>query len=152
VWDPHIPGLNLKLALALETERSSLDPSRYVLTARRWATVTPMVLDRHLKGRSNEDVQKDIQRLVAEASARSVGIRPVAIMVSEHSAVRGAPSVRTSDHAPRWTRWRVPDHLASRPLVHAVIEFEEAVAGPVLIGAGRFCGLGLCLPLDGRDR
>jgi hypothetical protein len=22
------------------------------------------------------------------------------------------------------------------------------VAGPLLIGAGRFCGLGLCLPLD----
>jgi CRISPR-associated protein Csb2 len=28
-----------------------------------------------------------------------------------------------------------------------VIEFAEPVAGPVLLGAGRFVGLGLCLPL-----
>ena len=40
--------------------------------------------------------------------------------------------------------------FASRRLVHAVIEFDTATAGPLLIGAGRFCGLGLCLPL-GRE-
>jgi CRISPR-associated protein Csb2 len=152
VWDPDFPGLDLKLSLSLETERASLDPSRYARTARRWATVTPMVLDRHLKGGSNEEVQKDRERLVADACERSIGVRPVMVTVGKHSAMRGAPSARPSGHAPRWTGWRVPKHFASRPLVHVVVEFKEVIAGPVLIGAGRFCGLGLCLPLDGSNR
>jgi CRISPR-associated protein Csb2 len=111
-----------------------------------------MVLDRHLKGGSNEEVQKDRERLVADACERSIGVRPVMVTVGKHSAMRGAPSARPSGHAPRWTGWRVPKHFASRPLVHVVVEFKEVIAGPVLIGAGRFCGLGLCLPLDGSNR
>jgi CRISPR-associated protein Csb2 len=31
-------------------------------------------------------------------------------------------------------------------LFHATIEFAEPVAGPVVLGAGRFFGLGLCIP------
>jgi CRISPR-associated protein Csb2 len=30
---------------------------------------------------------------------------------------------------------------------HAVLIFDEDVAGPLLIGAGRFRGYGLCRPL-----
>jgi CRISPR-associated protein Csb2 len=32
--------------------------------------------------------------------------------------------------------------------VHADIVFAEKVRGPVLLGAGRYTGLGLCLPID----
>jgi CRISPR-associated protein Csb2 len=45
-------------------------------------------------------------------------------------------------------RWRLPESLAGRQLTHAVIQFAEPVEGPVLLGAGRFLGLGLCRPLD----
>ena len=37
-----------------------------------------------------------------------------------------------------------------RSLVHAVVRFPQPVRGPVVLGAGRFVGLGLCLPLDRR--
>jgi len=36
--------------------------------------------------------------------------------------------------------------------MHAVVEFSEPVRGPVIIGAGRFVGFGLCLPLDAERR
>lgn len=45
-------------------------------------------------------------------------------------------------------RWKLPGSLASRQLTHAVIRFPETVRGSVLLGAGRFVGLGLCRPLD----
>jgi len=36
-----------------------------------------------------------------------------------------------------------------RVLTHAALQFEEPVAGPILLGAGRYVGLGLMRPLDG---
>jgi hypothetical protein len=85
--------------------------------------------------------------LVAEACARIGLPKPQRVVLAAHSALRGAPSVRPGQHAPAWTGWRLPPSLASRRLTHAVLDFAEQVAGPVLLGAGRFTGLGLCLPL-----
>ena len=42
----------------------------------------------------------------------------------------------------------IAKRLASRQLTHAVLQFPEPVRGPVLLGAGRFAGLGLCRALD----
>jgi CRISPR-associated protein Csb2 len=146
----------LRIALSESPERPSLDPRRYARRSRIWATVTPLVLDRHLKGRSGEALQDEMEALIAEACERSVGVRPVRVVAGKHSAVTGAPSAYPSGKAPRWTGWRTPEALGSRRLVHAIIDFgvdaggvEREVAGPILIGAGRFCGLGLCLPLNG---
>lgn len=35
-----------------------------------------------------------------------------------------------------------------RVCVHAELEFEEPVAGPVMLGVGRYFGVGLCGPLE----
>ena len=32
---------------------------------------------------------------------------------------------------------------------HAIIVFDEPVCGPMLLGAGRYRGYGLCRPIDG---
>jgi CRISPR-associated protein Csb2 len=40
----------------------------------------------------------------------------------------------------------------ARPQVHACLQFQQAVVGPILLGAGRFLGYGLCKPLWGGDR
>ena len=50
--------------------------------------------------------------------------------------------------APPWTRWKVPESLATRSLIHAAIDFGREIPGPVLLGAGRFTGLGLCRRLE----
>lgn len=138
----------LDLALSLETELASLDPRRYTRAGRRWATMTPLVLDRHLKSGSGTEQQIEMELLVGDACERSLGVRPGRVVADKHSAVRGVPSAYPSGNSPPWVGWRVPEALRSRRLIHAVLEFDEPVAGPILIGAGRFCGLGLCLPLD----
>jgi CRISPR-associated protein Csb2 len=142
----------IDLVLSLETERASLNPDRYIGQGYRWATVTPLVLDRHLKASPGARQQLEIEALVADACERSLGQRPLRVVADKHSAVIGAPSAYPSGKAPGWTGWRLPETLLTRRLTHAVLEFEAPVTGPLLIGAGRFCGLGLCLPLDGERR
>ncbi|MFZ4071638.1 MAG: type I-G CRISPR-associated protein Csb2 [Caulobacterales bacterium] len=140
----ELGGTNLKLAITLDADKASLDPRRYLRSARVWATATPLVLPRHMKNGGPDQVAE----LIADACAHIGLPRPVRAIAHKHAAITGAPSARPSAGAPRWTGWRVPEQLASRPLTHAVVEFAEPVTGPVLIGAGRFCGLGLCLPMD----
>ena len=142
-------GLHLTLAIGSTGERRSLDPTRYLGAARVWASCTPIVLDRHLKAAGNEAREQEITTLIGQACA-NIGLpEPRCIAAGKHSAVEGSPSSYPSGSAPRWLRWRLPESLASRQLTHAVVEFAEPVHGPVVIGAGRFVGLGLCLPLDG---
>jgi CRISPR-associated protein Csb2 len=117
--------------------------------------VTPIVLDRHLK-QKGEARQQEAAALIA-AACRNIGLpEPEAVVVDKHSAVEGAPSAYPSGKAPRWMTWRLPPSLASRQLTHAVIRFAEPVDGPVILGAGRFMGLGLCRPIgrgvDDADR
>ncbi len=132
----------LLLAPAGVTAIRSLSPQPYLRPARIWASVTPIVLDRHLK-RKNE---AEVRAIVADACERSGLPRPTleCVHVGKHSAVEGAPAARPPVGAPPWTRWKVPEPFATRTLVHATIDFGCKVPGPVLLGAGRFTGLGLC--------
>ena len=139
----------LYLSPAGAASKRSLDPRPYLQRARCWASVTPIVLDRHLKRYDDED---KIRELIADACA-NVGLPrpdPATIQVGKHSGVAGTPPAWPRPGAPPWTAWRVPPPLASRSLTHAVIDFGREVAGPVLLGAGRFTGLGLCRRLGDR--
>jgi CRISPR-associated protein Csb2 len=150
---------NLTFTPSSEQSRRSLDPAPYVAVAETWATCTPIVLDHHLKARTNAGRDLEMCELIARACLR-VGLpeparvaishdpsQQVAIAAGKHSAIEGAPSAYPSRRSPRWTGWRLPESLASRQLTHAVIRFAEPVQGPLLLGAGRFSGLGLCRPL-----
>ena len=140
------PPLNEPLHLAPAPEdgarRQSLSSRPYLEPSRVWASATPIVLERHLK--RNDEAEK--RELVANACENAGLPRPDTdrIRVGKHSAIDGMPSARPLAGEPPWTRWKAPKSLASRSLVHAVIDFEQDVCGPVLLGAGRFTGLGFC--------
>ena len=136
----------LRLAPAGATTVRSLSPTPYLCAARVWASVTPIVLDRHLK----QNGEAEIRCIVADACERAGLPRPDPdrIRTGKHSAVEGAPPARPLVGAPPWTRWKVPESLATRSLIHAAIDFGREIPGPVLLGAGRFTGLGLCRRLE----
>jgi CRISPR-associated protein Csb2 len=123
-------------------EAQSLRPGRYAGASRVWASVTPIALDRHPKAVG------DAEASIAVACERIGLPLPLRVVAGKHAAIRGAPSARPGARAPDWTGWRLPPPLTGRRLTHAVVEFEVPVCGPVLLGAGRFVGLGLCLPLQ----
>lgn len=141
---------NLELSPTLTPTRTSLDSVRYSRVSCTWSTVTPIVLDRHLK-KTGADRDGELGEVIRQ-SCRNIGLpQPKCVVADKHSAVEGVPSAYPSGKAPAWMRWRLPSSLASRQLTHAVIHFAEPVEGPVILGAGRFVGLGLCLPLDGGE-
>ncbi len=140
---PPLRGsLGLSPVGAGEGLRRSLSTGPYLEKSRVWASVTPMVMERHLK-RGDDD---EIRELVARACEHSGLPRPELgrLQVGKHSMVGGAPPAWPVAGQPRWTRWRRPASLKSRPLIHVLVDFEDEVRGPVLLGAGRFTGLGLC--------
>ena len=124
------------------TQKRSLSSEPYLKPSRIWASATPVVLERHLKRKDDAEMRE----LIASACENAGLPRPDPnrIRVGKHSAVEGMPSARPLAGEPSWTRWKTPKSLASRQLAHAVIDFGGDVRGPVLLGAGRFTGLGLC--------
>ena len=111
-------------------DRRTLDPVRWVGPARRWRTVTPIVLDRHAKG---QEPIEDVARL---SFANALLPKPVEIRLSSVPFLGGA--VATGMHR---------GHGApSGAMVHAEVAFAEPLRGPVLVGRGRYMGLGLFAP------
>lgn len=150
---PSGDAFSIKLSPTLEApaNKRSLAPVLYIRPARTFATVTPIVLDRHLKAKGAAR-QEEIATQIA-AACRNVGLpEPEAVVADKHSSIEGAPAAYPSAKSPPWMRWRQPPSLASRRLTHAVIRFAQPVEGPAILGAGRFIGLGLCRPLDAERR
>jgi CRISPR-associated protein Csb2 len=110
-------------------------------TAKRWASVTPVVFDRF------PDVPEgpEAEAIIA-GSCERVGLpRPARVIISGLSLHHGVSPSR---------QFQVRARRAGPPRVirHVLVEFRDAVPGPVLIGAGRFLGLGLLHPWDERAR
>lgn len=124
----------------LEVDRSedpplNLRPRGYTDKSDRWATVTPLVLDR-FAGDQEE------QEAIVAASCERIGLPPPAeIMLSKIAYWKSVPPA-----------WEFPPLSAGRGgpkrfHLHAVIRFEQPVEGPVILGAGRYRGYGLCRPI-----
>ncbi len=146
----RLRSFDLRLSPTFEPSKASLNSRLYTREARTFATVTPIVLDRHLKEKGVEREEEIAAQI--KAACRNIGLpEPEKVVADKHSAIEGAPSAYPSGNSPEWMRWQVPASLASRALTHAVIRFSEPVAGPVILGAGRFVGLGLCRPLDNAE-
>lgn len=82
--------------------------------------------------------------MIAAACTRIGLSNPREVIVTPVSAHLGVPPAFT------FPRWRRKDGNERRHS-HAILVFERAVCGPVLIGAGRFRGYGFCRPLDAYD-
>jgi CRISPR-associated protein Csb2 len=133
----HIPGVgHLDLeALEFPAVEWTLRPASWSWPAKRWGTVTPILLDRFPKKKG-----PTVDDLLRSACVRIGLPEPLAIAHGPYSQMPGVPPVpafrllRKPGDAPRWG-------------VHATIEFAGEVRGPVLLGAGRYFGLGLLRPV-----
>jgi CRISPR-associated protein Csb2 len=119
--------------------------------SRLWTTATPIVLDRFPKKPDLEEREVEIVECIRQAS-RNIGLpAPSYVSVNASSSLRGVPGVRAGRSVPVWQRWQTPSATAGRYLVHATLRFDDPVEGPVILGAGRYLGLGLCLPIKAEE-
>jgi CRISPR-associated protein Csb2 len=109
--------------------------------ATRWGTVTPFAVDRHAK---SKDPWEELEFGVAAACERIGLPLPAAVSVTPVSMFVGAPPAREMPRIKRKSGGLIRQ-------VHAVITFAEPIVGPLLIGAGRYRGFGLCRPLRAED-
>jgi len=136
---------------------TTLDPRTWTRRSAQWATATPLVLNRHpghLFGRAaqtevqveaKEKARKEAEESVIAACLRIKLPRPLRVELSRFSPIRGVPPSH---------RFRPPPRHGGKPQrwhVHAKIVFAKPVRGPILIGAGRYFGYGLCKPISGES-
>lgn len=125
-----------------------LRPATWCRPSRRWATATPIALDRHPGDLHDPDPGRrrrafdEATESVAESVVRIGLPRPAEIDVVRSCVLSGTAKPRT------FPRFPASSDRPQRMLVHARLTFAEPVGGPLLLGAGRFFGLGLCRPVD----
>jgi CRISPR-associated protein Csb2 len=125
---------NWKVALDMSPAAQTLVPSTWTRASTQWFTVTPILLDRFPKKKG-----PSVEQVLSAACVRIGLPEPVAIQHSPYSGEKGVspvPQFRLSREKEERARWGV----------HAKLTFPMEVRGPVLLGAGRYFGLGLLKP------
>lgn len=134
---------------------------RYLGRARVWRSVSPVVLPGYRSAASSmkalplrDDQEAERARSDSKRHLVEGALFERALMHAGLDGVAGF-RLRREPFDPNLPRadaaWRLPVSagdqgrawLSGRPKVHAEITFDEAQVGPVLIGDGRFLGLGL---------
>jgi CRISPR-associated protein Csb2 len=114
--------------------------SKYLASANTWASVTPVILPGH------NDHKPDKTRKLIEKALQQSGIDlPCEFEWSAFSEFPKSLSAHKYDRDKRPTGYIRPNHLLSQTAVHLKLRFNDGVKvpGPLAIGAGRHCGLGL---------
>lgn len=138
--EPH--GTPAALLGLLPESDKALRP--YLNRAEAWSTVTPVVLHGH-DGGTRRRVERMLRRAIEQAGY------PRAL--AEHAQLewRGVGYRSGVDLA---SRYDPPGHLRGRPRYHVWLRWRGAggegvsVPGPVALGDGRYCGLGLFAGCD----
>lgn len=150
VWRVELADDDLRRALKPETWTGRADGEDDGSAA--WATATPIVFDRHpredwsaadpprVRAEKQAAYWRQVESMIAEACERIGLPRPAEVTAIPASVFAGAPS---AGQMPRMLR---KDGSEKRQ-THALIRFGGPVVGPVLLGAGRYRGYGLCRPL-----
>jgi len=137
--------------------------------ATTWASVTPVVLDKFPKSARQDDRlawTNEVAGIVAAACKRIGLPEPNAIDIDTTSWHLGSPratgktrplrghtgmsSTASASLGDGFPAFPARGTNAPRPQVHVFLHFAEPVIGPVLLGAGRYLGYGLCKPLKER--
>jgi CRISPR-associated protein Csb2 len=113
-----------------------------------WASVTPIVLDRHPKHDRRTERQQwrdEVAASITQSCLHQDLPAPMLIDVDKTSWHRGAPRSQPGPGGMPWLPGK--ENSATRQQVHVLIQFPCEVEGPLLLGAGRYRGYGLCKPL-----
>ena len=139
---PLFGGQWFECGIRLETRErppTNLDSNTWTRRSCVWATVTPVVLNRHFDGKDKWERAAESVKDMCEHIRLP---RPQEVLLHPVSRVEGVPTAR---EFPRLVR---KSDSGRRSHNHAVIVFDEPIRGPVLVGAGRFRGYGLCRPIN----
>lgn len=133
-WTLQIGGRAIRLVWDPSSDRpSGATAQRWTASSQTWSSVTPVALDRHPKRAG------DVAAILARSCLQAGYPEPIEVRVSSWPLLQGVCRP-TAQELPAW--------LGHRTLRHVQLRFAERVQGPVLVGAGRYLGIGLFAPVD----
>ena len=134
-------------------EFKSLEPRTWSRPSHDWVSATPIALPKN-PGRLAQGSPATRAKAWAAAeeqvrqSCVHVGLpEPASVAVSLDPLMTG---VRPAAAFPAFVQGSRRGDEVRRRLVHAAVRFDVEVEGPVVLGSGRFLGLGLMRPLPAR--
>ena len=161
LWEQQCHGRALKLRMGRngvveiirppQSATAILCPDGWAQPSRLWTSATPVALPTHPGDLRRGGPQRRAKAWARAAegvatSCEHVGLpRPVDVQVSQASELDGA---RPAYNFPVFRQGRDVNGGVVRWLVHTSVRFSEEVCGPLLLGSGRFLGLGLMRPVD----
>lgn len=117
---------------------------QYMGPSKVWASVTPIILPGHDDHKPGKTV-----KLIERALAQSGMEQRCQFTWGALPYFSNCLTAHKYDRNGRRTGYFRPDHLDGLTAVHIRIAFEHPVAGPLMIGAGRHCGLGVLAAMNG---
>lgn len=136
----RVPGLAKPVTLVYapsETRPRAATPESWSAPSRQWVTATPIVLDRFPKVRGSCSYDDPATNEVRRSCVLAGLPEPARVTVSRHPMTPGAVALTPRD---------LPSRARGRLFCHARLEFDRPLRGPLLVGAGRYFGVGLLAP------
>ncbi len=112
----------------------TLDPNTWKESARTWVTTTPIILDRIPRVKDSTTWNDKAGEIISK-SCTYQNLPEPDVSISNIAFLKGVPKSNT-----------FPKYAENRIQVHARLQFKEKITGPLLLGAGRYNGYGLCRP------
>ena len=155
----RIRQLETEIALLPSAETSMLDHYGHNGSAQTWCTITPVVLSEAAARRRISPRKKREQAKNAEEKANEEQRAAAAVTQAlRHSGYSEADAIVTKlqrvpfqAHGKRVEEFSLGSRFPKERLWHVTIQFSKFMRGPLLIGDGRFCGLGLFAPLSEKE-
>jgi CRISPR-associated protein Csb2 len=118
---------------------------RYTEPAHTWYSFTPVILPGH-----NDHKPEKTHKLIEKALQQSGVDLPCEFEWSAFSRFPKSLSAHKYDRNGRPAGYVRPDHLLSQTAVHLMLRFKDGlkIPGPLVVGAGRHCGLGLFAAME----
>lgn len=165
LWGQNLPDWTLQLEERPSPPRI-LQNQTWTRPSTTWASVTPVVLDLFPKAsrtKSRTAWQAEVIEMIKQACIRGGLPEPIDVDIDSTAWHAGVPRAwakkrrlgagtvgRTAPLGDGFPSLEAKPSRPAKPQVHVWLRFASKVAGPVLIGAGRFGGYGLCMPLSGK--
>ena len=136
----------------LSTDDSRM-ANRYKGPARAFRSITPVALS----GAPRRRVGAGGEKAADERSREERRARGAVVQALRHAGVRAKPTeihVRREPFRSRGVRAELfadGSRFSKHSLWHVALRFREAITGPLVLGDGRFYGLGLMEPVTGRN-
>ena len=139
--------LNVERIAWGKPERRSLRQRTWTQAATTWMSVTPVALDRNPGDLRSRDPKKAAKAFLAAESCIADACERIGL--PRPATVTILPSVTFSgvEKAAKFPAYPPQADRVRRVKTHVCIEFDQPVSGPVVLGAGRYQGLGLFRPV-----